>query len=85
MDRLSGHLSKEVPGIVLALEEEPAENTYYKGVQFKMIIDGAGQEWEIADGGFVDWTQQLLEDRKERLLIGGFGLDLLFRMQQGLL
>jgi hypothetical protein len=85
MDRLAGHLSKEVPDIVLALEEEPAENTYYRGVQFKMIIDGAGQEWEIADGGFVDWTQQLLEDRKERLLIGGFGLDLLFRMQQGLL
>jgi len=84
-DRLCGHLTKEIPGIVLALEEEPAENTYYKGIQFKMIIDVAGQEWEIADGGFVDWTQQLLEDRKERLLIGGFGLEFLFRMQQGLL
>jgi hypothetical protein len=85
MDRLSAHLTKEVPGIVLALEDDPAENNYYKGVQFKMIIDAAGQEWEIADGGFVDWTQQLLEDRKERLLIGGFGLDILFRIQQGLL
>ncbi|MDO6431893.1 hypothetical protein Q4E93_14905 [Flavitalea sp. BT771] len=38
-----------------------------------------------ADGGFVDWTQQLPEDRKERMLIGGFGLDLLFRIQKGLL
>ena len=50
-----------------------------------MIIDMAGREWEIADGGLVDRTQQLPDDRKERLLIGGFGLDLLFRLRQGLL
>lgn len=50
-----------------------------------MIIDLAGRECEIADGGFVGWTQQLLEDRKERLLIGDFGLDLLFRGQHDLL
>jgi hypothetical protein len=40
---------------------------------------------EIADGGFVDWTQQLLGNRKERFLISGFGLELLFKMQQGIL
>jgi hypothetical protein len=68
-----------MPGIVLTTEKNPLPNDYYKGTQFKMIIDLAGRECEIADGGFVDWTQQLLEDRKERLLIGGFGLDLLFR------
>jgi hypothetical protein len=26
-------------------------------------------------GGFVDWTAQLLGNRKERLLISGHGLD----------
>jgi len=43
------------------------------------------EEWEIADGGFVDWTQRLLGNRKERLLISGFGLELLVKMKNGFL
>lgn len=82
IDRLMEHLS---PLVEIGREDEPLPNDYYRGIQFKMIIHLAGGEWEIADGGFVDWTQQLLEDRKERLLIGGFGLDFLFRLQHGLL
>jgi hypothetical protein len=31
-------------------------------------------EREIADGGFVDWTQKLLGNNKERLLISALGL-----------
>jgi len=27
------------------------------------------------DGGFTDWTQQLLSNRKERLLISGMGSE----------
>jgi hypothetical protein len=84
IDRLFEFLSA-VPGIVISREDDPSPNAYYQGIQFKMIIEVAGREWEIADGGFVDWTQQLLGDRKERLLIGGFGLDLLYRCQHGLL
>ena len=29
----------------------------------------------MADGGFVDWTATLLANRKERLLISGYGVD----------
>ena len=29
----------------------------------------------MADGGFVDWTAALLANRKERLLISGYGVD----------
>ena len=61
--------------------EAPEANNYYKGIQFKMIIELNGLQIEIADGGFVDWTQQLLENKKERLLISGFGLELLFKFQ----
>ncbi len=85
IDRLMEFLPREVQGVSLSREDAPVENAYYKGVQFKMIIELAGGEWEIGDGGYVDWTQQLLEDRKERMLIGGFGLDFLFRLQNGLL
>jgi hypothetical protein len=44
---------------------------YYDSVCF----DVRAGELSIADGGFVDWTQQLLSDRKERLLISGAGLE----------
>ena len=38
---------------------------------FKVFRDGV----EIGDGGFVDWTQRLTGNRKERLLITGVGVD----------
>jgi hypothetical protein len=31
--------------------------------------------FEAGDGGFTDWTAQLLGSRKERLLISGYGID----------
>jgi hypothetical protein len=65
--------------------EAPPSNNYYKGIQYKMIIEVNGREMEIADGGFVDWTQQLLGNNKERLLISGFGLGLLYKIQSGLI
>jgi hypothetical protein len=34
------------------------------------------------EGGFVDWTQTLLGDRKERLLTSAVGLDLLVRLTE---
>ncbi|HTI11332.1 MAG TPA: hypothetical protein VL832_22320 [Puia sp.] len=64
-------------------EEAPVPNNYYKGLQFKMIVQIKGEEREMADGGFVDWTQQLLENKKERLLISGFGLELLHKFGSG--
>lgn len=54
------------------LPADPARHTgYYKGLCFKVFRDGV----EIGDGGFVDWTQRLLGNRKERLLISGIGVD----------
>jgi hypothetical protein len=44
---------------------------YYQGLCFKVFLHGE----EIGDGGFVDWTQRLLGNRKERLLISGVGVD----------
>ena len=34
----------------------------------------------LADGGFVDWTQTFLADRKERLMTSAIGTELLCRM-----
>ena len=49
---------------------------YYSGVRFQIYArDKAGTEYFIVDGGFTDWTQQLLSNRKERLLISGMGSE----------
>jgi hypothetical protein len=56
------------------------DNYYYKTIQFKIGIRKNNQEFEIADGGDVDWSQKLLNNKKHRLFISGIGLDLLERI-----
>ena len=50
-----------------------------------MIVEYNNSEIEIADGGFVDWTQQLLGNRKERLLISGFGMGLIYKLRNNMI
>jgi hypothetical protein len=59
----------------ILLDTSPTPNNYYLGLQYKAIIQVHGEEIEIADGGFVDWTQQLLGNKKERCFISGLGID----------
>lgn len=61
---------------------DPAEDpdresgrNYYTGLCFKFFASFGADPVEVADGGFVDWAQQVLGSRKERLLISGYGLD----------
>ena len=55
---------------------------YYPNVCFKLSLDRAGDEIEVADGGAVRWTQALLDNRKERLMIGGLSLERLASIAQ---
>jgi hypothetical protein len=48
---------------------------YYRKACFKVLATIGGEEIEIADGGFTDWMSRLLDDRRERLLISGAGMD----------
>lgn len=77
---VSRSLTERIPGLVIETAENSTVNNYYTGLQFKVVIQVKEQEWEIADGGFTTWTQQLLGNKKERLLISGFGLELLKRV-----
>jgi hypothetical protein len=66
----------DLPGITV--RDDPDRTTgrgYYIDLCYKIYATIAGETVELADGGFVDWTQQLTGSRKERLLIGGFGVD----------
>ncbi len=71
----------EAPITVISRPEK--DNRYYHGIQFKLDIRKKGQQFEIADGGFVDWTQQLLQNKKERMVTTGFGVDLMHRLVRG--
>jgi hypothetical protein len=74
IDRIYCHLHEMYPNIEFIINKEAADNNYYKGVNFKISVN----DLDLVDGGFVDWTQKLLENKKERLLISGAGIDLQF-------
>lgn len=79
-------LESEPDWPVEIIESAQQEQEYYRRLQFKVVIPGPDHaEIEIADGGFTDWTQQLNSNRKERMLISGLGLELLFKIICGLL
>ncbi len=49
---------------------------YYAKLCFKILVTSpVGKEQELADGGDVDWTQKLLNNAKERLVISGCGSE----------
>ncbi|HET8526817.1 MAG TPA: hypothetical protein VFM81_09305, partial [Actinomycetota bacterium] len=48
---------------------------YYRKACFKVHATIGGENVEMVDGGFTDWMSRLLDDRRERLLISGAGLD----------
>jgi hypothetical protein len=70
-------LSQQYPAVELGYSlKQPQECGYYRGVRVGIYAqDQAGTEYFLADGGFTDWTQQLLSDRKERLMISGLGSE----------
>jgi hypothetical protein len=37
--------------------------------------DKLGTDYFVGEGGFTDWIQQLLSNRKERLSISGMGSE----------
>lgn len=83
---IKGYVSHQDPEVRIdIIDAPPQENSYYKGIQYKVDIRINGQTCEIGDGGFVDWTQQLLQNKKERMLSTGIGFDFMYRILNGLL
>ncbi|REE69573.1 hypothetical protein A8990_13338 [Paenibacillus taihuensis] len=74
IERTVQFLGERAPELVVKVVP-PKDNAYYLGLQFTIMTTIAGREHFIGDGGFVDWTQQLLGSKKERMLISAIGLD----------
>ena len=69
-DRVTGD------GVTCSIDSNrSAGRGYYPTVCFKLSVDTGDDVVEVGDGGAVDWASALLQNRKERLLIGGVSLE----------
>lgn len=76
-DGLLAPLRNEFKNVVFSFnpERETGRN-YYRDLCFHLnAVTSTGEEFQLADGGSVDWTQKLLSDRKERLVISGISSE----------
>ncbi|MBN1934044.1 MAG: hypothetical protein JW934_05245 [Anaerolineae bacterium] len=70
-------LAAQYEGVAITLDaDDTNKQGYYCSARFQIrISDMDGNDYLIVDGGFTDWTQQLLSNHKERLLISGMGSE----------
>jgi hypothetical protein len=81
LDEVAGLVASE-PVFVRIDRERSLGRGYYPSICFNVHVRFGGEEVEVGDGGIVPWTQRLLSNAKERLLIGGIGLDRLTTLAQ---
>jgi hypothetical protein len=71
-ERLVRQLRERFPDVDTSFDpERTAGREYYQTMCFWI----RSEDIHLVDGGFVDWTQRLLGDAKERLLVSGAGSD----------
>jgi hypothetical protein len=60
-----------LPSTVTVFEDPDRQRArgYYRAGAIRLNIEDEYGEWEIGDGGYTDWTAQLMNDAKERCLI----------------
>ncbi len=70
-------LKKEFKDVDVSLEKAKTDETaYYRHLRFKVYANPPkGNEIELVDGGDTDWTQKLLGNAKERIVISGIGSE----------
>lgn len=81
-NEIFGQLIKSFPHLAFLFEMNRLEGIgYYQNFCFKIEARNLeGETYQLADGGFTDWTQVLLSNQKERLLTSGLGTEFMMRM-----
>ena len=76
-EALLERVRREFPDVDAVFEPTRTAGRGYYGTLCFWIYGAtdAGEPIQLADGGCVDWTQRLLSDAKERLVISGIGSD----------
>jgi hypothetical protein len=53
---------------------------YYRRMRFMInFTNNRGQSYDLIDGGFTNWTSELMKNNKERLMTSGIGTELLLK------
>jgi hypothetical protein len=70
-------LAARHPDVDLAIDSERQQGRgYYQKLCFHVYADAeSGGTFQLTDGGFTSWTQQLVGSEKERLMISGIGSE----------
>ncbi len=73
-------ISKIHSELLIETELKPVgEGGYYSGMRFNLFATtDEGEELFLVDGGPTDWTQKLLQNKKERLMTSGMGTERFF-------
>jgi hypothetical protein len=76
-EQVMSPLAEQFPSTRLEFDPNPTTTPgYYEWVRFQIYAsDSQGVEYMIGDGGFNNWTQKLLSDRRERLLTSGIATE----------
>jgi hypothetical protein len=79
-------LKTKLSGFELTFMEVPEDkHWYYQHTRFSFNADFNGKEFNLGDGGFVDWGAKLTSNGKERMFTSGFGIELLIKLRTGLI
>lgn len=84
-DRLKKNIERLRERIDCQFKPFDEDRNYYGTVRFKTFLKHNGVDIDLADGGFVNWTQRMLSNRKHRLLISGAGLELIYKIKAGMI
>lgn len=78
---LDGRIREELltlhPDLTIGIEQKAmAPEEYYSGMRFNLFATtDEGEQLFLVDGGPTDWTQKLLQNKKERLMTSGMGTE----------
>ena len=86
LEKISGRLGQSFKEARFLLLPDRAEaRNYYTPLAFRIrFTDQEDRTWDLVDGGFTNWTQLLLNSRKERFISSAIGSELLFRVFPGI-
>lgn len=72
-------LREKNPGVTFSIDLDRAAGMhYYTNACIKISASTKnGDSYPLVDGGFADWTQKILQSRKERLFTSGIGTELI--------